>query len=77
MTTDVESDQEKKLPDRISEDVDHVLPSSDSDQAVVEKETSDDVVDWNGPDDVDNPRNWPTWKRMIQVVIASAFLLTA
>lgn len=43
----------------------------------VEQETKDNIVDWDGPDDPQNPRNWPTWKRMIQVVLSSLFLLTA
>jgi hypothetical protein len=44
---------------------------------VVEGATKDNVVGWDGPNDPQNPMNWPSWKRMAQVVIASAFLLTA
>jgi hypothetical protein len=51
--------------------------SSKSHETVVDQDTKDNVVDWDGPDDPENPRNWSTWKRMTQVVIASAFLLTA
>ncbi|KAL4878711.1 major facilitator superfamily domain-containing protein [Aspergillus karnatakaensis] len=40
-------------------------------------ETKDNVVDWDGPDDPQNPRNWPTWKRMAQVILATTFMLTA
>jgi hypothetical protein len=35
------------------------------------------IIDWDGPEDPQNPRNWPVWKRMTQVILASAFLLTA
>ena len=50
---------------------------SQPDQTPIEQETKDNIVDWDGPDDPQNPRNWPAWKRMTQVVLASAFLLTA
>jgi hypothetical protein len=55
----------------------HDQQSSERDQTAIEKERKDDIVDWDGPDDPQNPRNWPAWKRMAQVVLPSAFLLTA
>jgi hypothetical protein len=27
-----------------------------------------DPTDWNGPDDLLNPLNWPTWKRYFHVI---------
>lgn len=51
--------------------------SHELDHKALEQETNHNIVDFDGPEDPANPRNWPTWKRMIQVVIASAFLLTA
>lgn len=77
MAADLESAQEKPA---ISEDGHHDQQSSEPsepDQTTIEQETEDNVVDWDGPDDSQNPRNWPAWKRMTQVVLASAFLLTA
>lgn len=50
---------------------------STSELITTKLETKDNIVDWDGPDDPDNPRNWPAWKRMTQVILASAFLLTA
>ncbi|KAF4447326.1 MFS general substrate transporter [Fusarium austroafricanum] len=47
------------------------------DQTPIEQEKNDNAVDWDGPDYPHHPRNWPEWKRMTQVVLASAFLLTA
>lgn len=45
---------------------------------LMEQETKpDNIVDWDGPDDAQNPRNWAEWKRMTQVIFASVFLLTA
>ena len=55
----------------------HGQQSSELDQTAVEQGIKSNVVDWNGPDDPQNPRNWPAWKRMAQVVFASAFLLNA
>ena len=74
MAADLESTLEKPA---ISEDGRDDQQSSEPDQTAIEQETKDNVVDWDGPDDPQNPRNWPAWKRMIQVVFASAFLLTA
>ncbi|UPK93040.1 hypothetical protein LCI18_003975 [Fusarium solani-melongenae] len=76
MAADLESTQEKPA---ILEDSHHDQQSNESDQTAIEQEqeTKDNVVDWDGPDDPQNPRNWPAWKRITQVVLASAFLLTA
>ncbi|KAI1116811.1 major facilitator superfamily domain-containing protein [Nemania sp. NC0429] len=35
------------------------------------------VVDWDGPDDPENPYNWPKVKKMAHVLIVSAFSLNA
>lgn len=70
MAADLESAQEKLAVS--SEDGHHDQQSSKPDE-----KTNDNVVDWDRPDDPQNPRNWPAWKRMTQVVLASAFLLTA
>ena len=74
MATDLESAYEKPA---MSEDGHHDQQSSELDQTAIEQETKDNIVDWDGLDDPQNPRNWPAWKRMTQVVLASAFLLTA
>ncbi|KAK5174692.1 uncharacterized protein LTR77_001774 [Saxophila tyrrhenica] len=73
MAADLESNYEKKP----AEDGNHDQQSSEPAQTAIEQGTKDNVVDWDGPDDVHNPRNWPAWKRMIQVVLFSAFLLAA
>lgn len=74
MAADLESAYEKAA---ISEDGHYNRESSEPDQTAIEHETKNNIVDWDGPDDPQNPRNWPAWKRMIQVIFASAFLLTA
>lgn len=74
MAADLESGHSKPP---VSEDGHHNQKFSESNQAPVERETKDNIVDWDGPDDPENPRNWPSWKRMTQVILASAFLLTA
>jgi hypothetical protein len=45
--------------------------------ATTQPESKANIVDWDGPDDPQNPMNWPSWKRLIQVIFASAFLLTS
>jgi hypothetical protein len=76
MAADLESAHE--IP-AMSEDGQHQdQQSSEPGQtATIEQETKDNVVDWDGPDDPQNPRNWPAWKRLTQVALASAFLLAA
>jgi hypothetical protein len=74
MATDLEPGPEKLAA---FEDGQNDRQSNDPEQTAVERETKDNIVDWDGPDDPQNPLNWPAWKRMIQVVLASAFLLTA
>lgn len=32
-----------------------------------EKAPDPNEVDWNGPDDPKNPRNWPAWRRFMLV----------
>ncbi|KAI2608019.1 major facilitator superfamily domain-containing protein [Hypoxylon sp. NC1633] len=74
MAADLESAHEKPAT---SEDGQPDQQSSEPDQTTIEQETKDNVVDWDGPDDPQNPMNWPAWKRMTQVILATAFLLTA
>lgn len=74
MAADLESAHEKPT---ISEAGHHNQQSSKPDEAAIEQETKGNVVDWDGPDDSQNPRNWAAWKRMTQVGLASSFLLTA
>lgn len=76
MATDLEAANEKLT---ILEDSNNDQQSDKSDKTIVENEVKqkNNIVDWDGPDDSENPMNWPTWKRIIQVVLASAFLLTA
>jgi hypothetical protein len=35
------------------------------------------VVDWAGPDDPENPRNWTTYKKNLHVFMISLFTLNA
>jgi hypothetical protein len=49
---------------------------------VKDKQASNDAadpneVDWEGPEDVHNPRNWPVWQRgMIVGILTSIVFLT-
>ena len=74
MAVDLEAAREKPA---LSDKDSHDQASSEPEHAVPEPVTKSNVVDWDGPDDPKNPQNWPSWKRLIQVIFASAFLLTA
>jgi hypothetical protein len=43
--------------------------------ADLEKKDDSMVVDWDGPEDHDNPRNWPSRKRWAHVIIISVLAL--
>ncbi|ETS87248.1 hypothetical protein PFICI_01076 [Pestalotiopsis fici W106-1] len=42
---------------------------------MAEKTQGSNIVDWDGPDDPQNPRNWPSLKRNSHVVFISLFTL--
>jgi hypothetical protein len=53
----IEANQDSPARDEITRDVEKarkVVPIT--------------ALDWDGPDDVENPINWPTWKRYFHVV---------
>jgi DHA1 family multidrug resistance protein-like MFS transporter len=39
------------------------------------EDTNPFLVDWNGPDDIENPKNWPRWKKGL--VVFQAMFLTS
>jgi hypothetical protein len=43
----------------------------------LDEDPSPVVVDWEGPDDPENPRNWTTSKKNLHVVMISLFTLNA
>lgn len=49
--------------------------TSSSKTAPVEEEIEErdtNVVDWEGPEDPENPLNWPSWKRVMHIILVSA-----
>jgi len=55
-------------------------PSVEKPQSDVEKASSKSVQsspDWDGPEDPDNPLNWPSWKRHFHIVPPAAISFTA
>lgn len=41
----------------------------------LEKSVDEQVVDWDGPDDPENPQNWSSFKRYTHVILISLFTL--
>lgn len=73
-----ESDTEVEMDDNISGR--HPTPSTAKDIELLEKDagskTQDgDIVDWDGPDDPENPMNWSNNKKWLNVVLISALTL--
>ncbi|KAI2605568.1 bicyclomycin resistance protein [Hypoxylon sp. NC1633] len=56
-------------------------PTSSSFKDVDDVDDDDDldpnVVWWNGPDDPDNPYNWPTWRKLLNCGLISAMTFIA
>ncbi|KAH8178983.1 major facilitator superfamily protein [Sarocladium implicatum] len=75
MANDLESAPEK-LPSSVDDDTHDEEPKGSS-STTAKQESKDHVVDWDGPDDPQNPMNWSLARRMLQVVLCSIFVLTA
>jgi hypothetical protein len=41
------------------------------------KHTSPAVLDWDGPDDPENPHNWPIGKKVMHIIAPAVISLTA
>lgn len=50
-----------------------ITPESDGKDAhaVVEGESDPNIVWWDGPDDPENPMNWPSWRKVLTCCIIS------
>ena len=46
--------------------------TSESDQKKEDQAEDPNAVDWDGPDDPQNPMNWPAWKINAQIFLVSA-----
>ncbi|KAH7351261.1 MFS multidrug transporter-like protein [Rhexocercosporidium sp. MPI-PUGE-AT-0058] len=44
------------------------LPNGDLEKGKAEQQAPPAILDWDGPDDPDNPLNWPQWKRNFHVI---------
>lgn len=44
------------------------LANGDLERGKEEQQAPPAVLDWDGPDDPENPMNWPKWKRHFHVV---------
>jgi hypothetical protein len=62
------------MPGSASEDLES---GQENGKIVLEKAEDDSVVDWNGPDDPENPRNWSPLKRNVHVTLVSVYTLWA
>ena len=55
-------------------------PASDNDdpeKGIEQQRTALNPTDWNGPDDPQNPQNWPAWIRYCHVVPPALISFTA
>ncbi|KAI3390895.1 hypothetical protein diail_8440 [Diaporthe ilicicola] len=48
-----------------------VTPEEKDGHAVVEGESDPNIVWWDGPDDPENPMNWPSWRKVLTCTIIS------
>ncbi|KAF8535122.1 putative MFS multidrug transporter [Trichophaea hybrida] len=77
-TNEVETKKSQTLDAYISKEQSAATaPSihSNHDQEIPSAEEDDpNVVGWDGPDDPENPHNWPAWLKNVAVAIASAIV---
>jgi len=66
-----------EVVDENSIEKDSALLSTDSEKTAPESTTQSltppSALDWTGPDDPDNPHNWPTWRR-VYITFSTALL---
>lgn len=85
---EIDSDQSVVLHDRYAHDSVEKLGASELPQSVDlgddevqkvsegEEETVDPrTLDWDGPDDMANPHNWPSWKKWYTTMVAALLCL--
>lgn len=73
-----ESDADGEKGDNMSDR--QPTPSTTKDSELLEKDAGNkaqdgDVVDWDGPDDPENPMNWSNNKKWLNIVLISALTL--
>ena len=56
-------------PKEMDDEAETRTPSTTSESSI----TPVAALDWDGPEDVGNPRNWPTWKRVYHTSIPALY----
>ncbi len=56
---------------------DQVTGTSDIEKDAMKDKEESDTLDWDGPDDPENPMNWPNYKRRMQVICIAVITLVA
>ena len=46
--------------------------TDDQEQEKIPEDDDPNIVDWDGPDDPENPMNWPAWKVKAHIFLVSA-----
>jgi hypothetical protein len=44
------------------------LDCDDPEKRIASVQESNAALDWSGPDDPENPLNWPSWKRYAHII---------
>ena len=63
------SDCEKLVPPVANSHPDHSGSEADHNDLEGQLLNDSDIVDWNGPDDPENPMNWRKWKKTATIVL--------
>lgn len=74
MAEKLDSVAEDKLPTTTSSSEPISQPQ---DENVQSSDDSDGQVDWDGPDDPENPKNWPDSKKWLNIGVLSAITIIA
>ena len=41
----------------------------DEESSIESAQDTNTELDWDGPEDLDNPRNWPQWQRVFNTTV--------
>ncbi|RPA94396.1 benomyl/methotrexate resistance protein [Choiromyces venosus 120613-1] len=60
-------DEDKEIEAELRKELEEKREVEEEDAASI----NPDIVDWDGPDDPENPMNWPRWRKVVAVGIVS------
>lgn len=75
------TDEESTPPDNSIELTPDTIQAKESEPGIIEQSIQPNSLqagspiglDWDGPDDTDNPHNWPVWKKVFHAAVPAIY----